>query len=171
MKKNLVLFIIMGCMYLLIEVFFRAFYNLIFKHDFSLLGNSSIYMLFIGGISAFIIGEFNEFIIEDKDDEFTYGKRMFNTREQCIYGTMIILFFEFISGIILNIVFKFNIWNYSDLPFSLLGQINLLFGLFWFLLCPVCIWVDDVLRYVLYDELQPDCLLNIYKELIFGDKI
>lgn len=166
MKKNCILFIIMGSIYMNIEIIFKAIRNLIFDYNFSLIGDTSIYMFIVGGLCSLIIGRLNEeCVCKIFKNKITYTK-LNSIVKQSIIGTLIILFLEFISGMILNIVFNFDIWDYSDLPFNLYGQVSLLFGVFWFLLCPLCIWVDDVFRYVLFDDDKPDKLLNIYLKLL-----
>ena len=55
-------------------------------------------------------------------------------------GAFIITAVEFITGIIVNSCLHWGIWDYSHLPFNLMGQISLAFSLLWFLLCiPVCL--------------------------------
>lgn len=59
---------------------------------------------------------------------------------RALIGAGIITVIEFVAGCIVNLWLEWGIWNYSHLPFNLLGQISLLFSLLWFLLCiPVCI--------------------------------
>lgn len=41
---------------------------------------------------------------------------------------------EFVTGIIVNIRLGWGVWDYSDQPFNLFGQICLLYSLLWFLL-------------------------------------
>ncbi len=49
---------------------------------------------------------------------------------------------EFAVGVCVNIVFELNVWDYSDRPFNLLGQICPLYSIFWFILSfaaiPLC---------------------------------
>ena len=42
---------------------------------------------------------------------------------------------EFAFGLVVNVALGMNVWNYSDVPFNLLGQICLPFAFVWFLLC------------------------------------
>lgn len=49
-------------------------------------------------------------------------------------GCIAITFVEFIVGCIVNLQFKMRVWDYSALPFNLLGQICLRFCCVWFLL-------------------------------------
>ena len=49
-------------------------------------------------------------------------------------GTFIIGFFELMVGLVVNIWFEWDIWDYSDVPGNILGQICPLFSGAWFLL-------------------------------------
>lgn len=55
--------------------------------------------------------------------------------KRCIKGSLIITAAEFTVGYIVNLIFKMNVWDYSNLPFNVLGQICPLFTILWFLLC------------------------------------
>ena len=58
---------------------------------------------------------------------------------RALVGAFIITAVEFVAGCILNLWLGWGIWNYSALPFNLLGQITPVFSAIWFLLClPVC---------------------------------
>lgn len=54
---------------------------------------------------------------------------------------------EFAAGCVLNLWLGLNVWDYSALPFNLLGQICLPFFFVWFGICMVFIPVFDLLRY------------------------
>ena len=75
--------------------------------------------------------------------------------KQMAIGAIIITALEFIVGVIVNLILKWNIWDYSMLPFNILGQISLPFSLIWFLLSGIIIIVDDWLRYKLFKEDKP----------------
>lgn len=61
---------------------------------------------------------------------------------KCLLGTAVITAIEFAVGVVVNIIFKLDVWDYSLSPMNLLGQICLLYSFFWFLLClvamPLC---------------------------------
>lgn len=60
--------------------------------------------------------------------------------QKCILGSGIITVIEFISGFIINLVFKLGVWDYSARPFNLLGQICPLYSFLWVCLsCPIAI--------------------------------
>lgn len=48
-----------------------------------------------------------------------------------LLGGALITAIEFIFGIIFNIIFKKNVWDYSRMPFNLFGQICMLYSSFW----------------------------------------
>ncbi len=52
-----------------------------------------------------------------------------------LIGAGIITFYEFLSGLILNLWLGRNIWDYSSLHGNILGQICPQFSFCWFLLC------------------------------------
>ena len=59
---------------------------------------------------------------------------------RALCGSLIITAVEFAAGCLLNLYLGWGIWDYSQLPLNLLGQISALFSGLWFLLSiPVCI--------------------------------
>jgi len=128
--KFIIPFIVMGGIYLVIELVFRASMgSLVGINDFkylSMIGYTSFWMFLVGGLFGVLIGQLNE-------RPSFYTKKIIY---QCIIGTLIVLSFELVSGILFNIILDLNLWTYSDTPFNILGQICLLFGIAWFLLMP-----------------------------------
>lgn len=68
----------------------------------------------------------------------------FKIYSKCIIGSGIITTIEFLSGCIVNIWLKLDVWDYSDMPFNLLGQICPIYSIFWAILsipiikvCPI----------------------------------
>ena len=57
-----------------------------------------------------------------------------------------ITLYEFIAGTILNIVLGLNVWDYSNLPLNILGQICLPFSIIWYFLSIIGICLDDFLE-------------------------
>lgn len=51
-----------------------------------------------------------------------------------IAGMIIITVLEFILGIIFNVILKENVWDYSNMPLNVMGQICLPFSAIWFVL-------------------------------------
>ena len=62
---------------------------------------------------------------------------------------------ELIAGCILNIWLRLDIWDYSDKPFNLMGQVCPQFCVAWFALSIVAIVLDDWLRYLWFGEDYP----------------
>ncbi|SKA86369.1 Putative ABC-transporter type IV [Clostridium sp. USBA 49] len=131
MKKFIIIWFIMGMAYFTFEGFIRGWTN--------------ISMLFVGGLCGGLIGLLDEFPKVYK----------FKIWQQCILGTMIILIIEFISGLILNMWFKLNIWDYSQRWGDFKGQICIPFAIVWFLLTPIAIYLDDWIRWKFFGEEKP----------------
>lgn len=53
---------------------------------------------------------------------------------KCILGMIVITSLEFAVGMAVNVGFGWNVWDYSDKPFNLFGQICPQFCLGWFFL-------------------------------------
>lgn len=128
--KYLILFIIGGCVYYLIETLWR--------------GYSHWTMLVLGGLCFQIVGGINEFY----SWELAFWK-------QCVIGSIIITVLEFITGCIVNLWLGWNVWDYSQVWGNILGQICLPFSLIWIVLSGVAIVVDDWLRYYIFGEEKP----------------
>ena len=118
--KNSILFLIFGSLYCLIEILFRGY-----THPL---------MLVIGGLCGLLIGLIND------------CSPSMNLISQMLLGTIIVTIVEFISGYILNIKMGLNIWDYSNLPYNIMGQICLQFSCCWFILSYFVIKLDDFLR-------------------------
>nr|WP_245156686.1 putative ABC transporter permease [Clostridium aminobutyricum] len=114
-------------LYYLLELFWR--------------GYSHWTMGIVGGLSFVLIGSINEHL--------SWKTPLW---KQAGIGTLIILTLEFITGCIVNIWLGWQIWDYSDMPFNLLGQISLPFAGLWFILSALAIILDDVLRSFLFHE-------------------
>ena len=66
---------------------------------------------------------------------------------QLLVTTAFITTAELVTGIIININMKLNVWDYSDVPFNFKGQICLPFVFIWFFLSAVALFVDEILRW------------------------
>lgn len=60
-------------------------------------------------------------------------------------GAAVITVYELAVGIIVNLLFKFNVWDYSALPFDFMGQICPLFSAIWFCLCLLLLSISKLL--------------------------
>ena len=70
-------------------------------------------------------------------------------------GAIIITLLELIVGTIVNIILGWNVWDYSNLPGDLWGQICPQFTVLWFFLSAVAVYLDDWIRYLLWGEKRP----------------
>ena len=128
--KYILLFLIGGFAYGGIEIIFR--------------GYSHISMLAAGGICFILIGLINEV----QSGEIALIKQM-------IISAVIITTVELITGLIVNIWLNLNVWDYSDYPYNLMGQICIYYTVMWFLLSPLAIFMDDYIRYFIMGEKKP----------------
>lgn len=128
--KHAVLALCGGCVYFLIEMAWR--------------GHSHWTMAVLGGVCFVLIGDINEFI--------PWNMPLIL---QGAIGSGIVTALELVSGIILNLWLGLGIWDYSNMPFNLLGQICLPFTLLWVDLSIVAVVLDDWLRYWLFGEDRP----------------
>ena len=65
---------------------------------------------------------------------------------QVLQAWIFVLCDEFLCGCIVNIGLGWDVWDYSNVPFNLLGQICLPYALLWIPLIIVAIILDDYLR-------------------------
>lgn len=128
--KHAVLALCGGCVYFLIEMAWR--------------GHSHWTMAVLGGVCFVLIGDVNEFI--------PWNMPLIL---QGAIGSGIVTVLELVSGIILNLWLGLGIWDYSNMPFNLLGQICLPFTLLWVALSIVAVVLDDWLRHWLFGEDRP----------------
>ena len=125
-----ILLVVGGSIYVTMEILFR--------------GYSHISMFIVGGLCLCLIGVLNEF----------YKWEMY-IEWQVLIGVGIILTLEFFSGCIVNLWLDLNVWDYSNMPLNLLGQICLPFALLWIPLAFLAILLDDYLRYNWFGEEKP----------------
>lgn len=138
--KIFILFLIGGFIYVAIELGFR--------------GHSHWTMFLLGGLCFILIGGLNNYIPWEM-----------SIIKQGIIGALIVTSLEFIFGLVLNLYLNLGIWDYSNMPFNILGQICLPFSIAWFFLSLVAIFVDDWLRYILFKEEKPHYhLFTVCKE-------
>lgn len=125
--KYFILFAIFGSLYVILEMLFR--------------GYSNISMFILGGLCGVIIGGLNNWYSWELPVIY-----------QMAISSVIITTLEYITGYIVNIKLGWEVWDYSDLPLNLNGQICLWFSLLWFFLSLIAILLDDWLRYILFNE-------------------
>lgn len=129
--KALILFLCGGCLYFLLEILWR--------------GYSHWSMFLLGGLCFFLIGAINEFI----------PWKMPLIVQGWIGSLCIVTPLEFVTGCIVNLWLGWNVWDYSDMPLNLLGQICLPFSLVWVAVSIAAVVLDDWLRYWWFGEEKP----------------
>ena len=117
MKNYFILFGIGAFAYGLLEVIWR--------------GNSHWSMMLAGGIS------FTVFAVIAKK------LKGFPLLYKCILGSLTVTVIELVFGVIFNMVLKQDVWDYSNIPLNLFGQICLLFSVLWGLLCIAAIPLSE----------------------------
>lgn len=119
-----------GCLYYSFELLFRGF--------------SHWTMFVLGGICL---------------DFFFFQGNLFHWTEpfwkQVFRGILVVTCLEFITGIILNKWLKLAVWDYSRLPFNVMGQICLPFVVIFSGLCAVGIVLCGYLGHWMYGEEKP----------------
>lgn len=100
-------------------------------------GYSHESMFILGGICLVLIGLLNE---------IPYTKNWY-FEQQVLVGDLIVLVLEFFTGCVVNIGLGLNVWNYSDQPGNILGQICPLFASLWLPVIMVAIVLDDFIKW------------------------
>ena len=126
MKRILTLWTALGMAYVAMEVLFR--------------GHSHPSMFIVGGLCGVLVGAINQI------PRFYHAPVYL----QSIIGALIVLCVEFVSGCILNLWLGLDVWDYSDQPGNILGQICPVFGMLWFLMMPLAIWAEDTGRWFIW---------------------
>ena len=101
------IFIIGGILYGLIEIIFR--------------GYTHWSMVITGGLCFLVFYVLNITLPTD------------SLLLRCIVSVVVITTLEFYTGYIVNILLKWDVWDYSNLAYNLKGQICLTFSAIWFL--------------------------------------
>lgn len=128
--KYLFLFWFGGTTYVTFEVLFRE--------------RSHWSMLLLAGIVFIVVGLLNEKWSWETDLTI-----------QVITGTAIATILEFITGCIVNLWLGWDVWDYSELPFNLFGQVCPQFVLIWIPIILLAIVMDDIIRWRFFDEDAP----------------
>lgn len=133
--KTLTLFLMGGAAYYCVEILWRGY-----SHES---------MFILGGICFVLVGLINEFLPRDMGIVW-----------QSFIGAIIITVAEFITGLVVNVWLGWNVWDYSEEPFNVMGQICLPFFFIWMLLSIIAIVADDYIRWKLFDEDKPHYTLG-----------
>ena len=75
---------------------------------------------------------------------------------QMLVSSVIISELEFLTGYVVNIRLGLNVWDYSDMPLNLAGQICVPYSILWMFLSLIIIYVGDEIRCHMYNEERPE---------------
>ena len=104
----------------------------------------------VGGISLLFI-----YFLEKRSRMNLYVK--------ALISAFFITFSEFVSGVLINRIFKLNVWDYSNMRYNLLGQISLIYSFLWYFLCIPAHLMCRILRHRIVDVLPKSSLENLLK--------
>ena len=105
LKENSVLFSFGGLTYGIIEILWRRY--------------THWSMIITGGVCFLLL-----FRIFNKAQRLTLLKK-------CLIGSAVITSIEFVVGVVVNIILKMDVWDYSSMPFNLWGQVCPLYSPLW----------------------------------------
>lgn len=112
-------------------------------------GHSHPSMFLLGSICFFLLGVMGR-------HPFTRTLGLF---WQSLLGAGIITLLELLTGLIVNRGMRLDVWDYSNLPFNLMGQICLPYFLLWIPVAALAIFVNHGLRLLLLHQPWPHCHL------------
>lgn len=130
LRKHLTLAVTGGLLYVLLELLWR--------------GRSHWTMFALGGLCFVALGLINEVL--------PWNMPLW---QQILLGACIVTALEFLTGCMVNLWLGWDVWDYSNLPGNILGQISPQFFALWLPVSLVGIVLDDWLRYSWFDEERP----------------
>ena len=130
LNKYLTLFDVGGLLYILLELAWR--------------GWSHWTMFVLGGLCSIGLGLINEVLSWEMP-----------LWRQILVGACLITVLEFLTGCVVNLWLGWGVWDYSNKPGNILGQICPQFFLLWLLVSLAGIVLDDWLRYWWFGEEWP----------------
>lgn len=129
-NKYLILFDTGGLLYVILELLWR--------------GWSHWSMFILGGICFIALGLINEV--------FPWDMPLW---KQMLTGACLVTALELMTGCIVNLWLGWDVWDYSNLPGNILGQICPQFFVVWIFVSLGGIVLDDWLRYRWFGETFP----------------
>ncbi len=104
-EKDFIIFNFSGLCYISIEMLWR--------------GYTHYTMFFTGGLCFLIL-----YKIYSKHKRLTFLQKY-------AVGAFVITSVEFIVGCIVNLIFNMKVWNYSNMPLNVYGQVCLIYSVLW----------------------------------------
>ena len=139
LRKHLVLAATGGLLYVILELVWR--------------GRSHWTMFMLGGLCFVALGLINEVLPWDMP-----------LWEQAAVGVLLITALEFFTGCVVNLMLGWQVWDYSDLPWNILGQVSLKYSALWLPVSLAGIVLDDCLRYRWFGEERPRYNLGLTRK-------
>lgn len=117
-KAAVLLFCFSGICYNLLELCWR--------------GRTHWTMTLLGGVCFYAIGQIKKLPLR-----FSF---------RCVFGAVFVTVAEFFCGIVCNLWLRWQIWDYSNMPLNVLGQICLPFSALWLLISALAMPLYDLLQ-------------------------
>jgi uncharacterized membrane protein len=130
LNKYLLLFNVGGLIYVITELLWR--------------GWTHWSMFILGGICFICLGLINEIL--------PWTMPLW---QQILIGACIITGMEFLTGCLVNLWLGWGVWDYSNMPGNILGQICPQYFALWLPVALIGIILDDYLRYCWFGEDRP----------------
>lgn len=121
-----------GLIYFYFEILFR--------------GYSHYSMILCGGLCVYFVGYFGSIILDSVKSKI---KAMLLIM---LFGSIIITSLEFVTGIIVNVIFDERVWDYSLMKYNVMGQVCIGFSILWAGLSPLCVAIDILIRKILSEK-------------------
>lgn len=131
--NNVILWLTGGIIYFYMEIAFR--------------GYSHFSMLICGGVCFITVGCMGRKILANSKNMLVALPKIM------VSGMLIITFYEFVTGVLVNKVLGWNVWDYSEQKYNVMGQICLVYSLLWSVLSLLCVYLDIIIRKYIFDEL------------------
>ena len=97
-------------------------------------------MFLVGGLCFVLIGNIDTFL---PDMPLLF---------QSVLGACLVTGMELVSGLLINVVLDLHVWDYSALPYNLMGQVCMSYFFLWILVSALAVLLDDFLRARLFGE-------------------
>lgn len=135
---DVVIFLIGGVSYCLIEIAWRQ------RTHWS--------MLVLGGLCFLLLNKI-------------YNKLQNNSLlEKCVVGAIVITALEFATGCVVNLIFGYEVWNYSRMPLNLFGQVCIVYSTLWGFLCiPINFLSKKINKYIRNSYFNSNTEISIEK--------
>lgn len=66
--------------------------------------------------------------------------------KKCLLGSAIITAVEFLSGCVVNLWFKMDVWDYSKMPGNIKGQVCAAYSFLWLLLSAPVVFLCNTIK-------------------------